>query len=305
MTPLTRSFVVLVVLAFIVSGGIMLAPLASADSLNTADNFAVLAGSTITNAGAGVLGATVINGEMGVSPGTACTGFSSCPTTGPGTSGTVHLADSVALQAQNDLTNAYTTFEGLSSTGILEPNDLTGLSLGPGVYDVGAANLAGTLTLSDGGVAGSDFIFLISSSLTTSPGAEINVSGLSPSDELFWVVGSTATLGDNTAFDGNILALTSINFDPGATDICGRALAQNGEVTFAGQDSTSLIENQISPTCSGTLAGSNGLSGGATTTGGGGGTTSVPEPSTLLLLSLGLAGLFGMARFNGQKLSRA
>ncbi|HVB87935.1 MAG TPA: ice-binding family protein [Candidatus Dormibacteraeota bacterium] len=303
MTPLNRSFVVLVALAFMVSGGIMLAPLASADSLNTADNFAVLAGSTITNAGAGVLGATVITGEMGVSPGTACTGFSSCPTTGPGTSGTVHLADSVALQAQNDLTTAYTTFGGLSGT--LEPNDLTGLSLGPGVYNVGAASLAGTLTLNDGGVAGSDFIFLISSSLTTSPGADINVSGLSPSDELFWVVGSTATLGDNTAFDGNILALTSINFDPGATDICGRALAQNGAVTFAGQDSTSLIENQVSTTCSGTLAGSNGLAGGATTTGGGGGTTSVPEPSTLLLLALGLASLFGMARFSRPKLSRA
>jgi ice-binding like protein/PEP-CTERM motif-containing protein len=300
MRPPTPSFLLRVVLAFIVFGA-MLAPLAAADTLNTADNFAVLAGSTITNAGAGVLGATVITGEMGVSPGTACTGFSTCPITGPGSSGTVHLADAVALQAQKDLTTAFTTLAGLSGT--LEPNNLTGLTLGPGVYNVGAAALAGALTLNDGGVAGSQFIFLISSSLTTSPGSSINVSGLQASDSVFWVIGSTATLGNNTVFDGNILALTSIIFDPGAIDPCGRALARNGAVTFAGQDPTSLIENQVSISCSGNLAGSNGLAGGTTTGGTGGGTT-VPEPGTFLLLALGVAGALLMARTTGPRLSR-
>jgi len=262
--------------------GAMLAPLASADSLNSADNFAVLAGTTVTN-----VDATIITGNMGVSPASACTGFvagTGC-TLGAGiVNGTVDLGNAIALQAQKDLTTAYTTESLLPSTGAITGGNLTGLTLGPGVYTVGAAtsNLTGTLTLTDHGVAGSIFVFQMSSTLITSPGSMINVAGLSPSDQVFWVVGSTATLGDNTAFDGNILALTSIFFDPGATDLCGRALARNGEVTFAGQDATSKIENQVDSTdCTGNLAGSNGLNGiTAAGTGGGGGGTSVPEPGT-------------------------
>jgi len=267
--------------------GAMLAPLASADSLNSADNFAVLAGTTVTN-----VDATIITGNMGVSPASACTGFvagTGC-TLGAGiVNGTVDLGNAIALQAQKDLTTAYTTESLLPSTGAITGGNLTGLTLGPGVYTVGAAtsNLTGTLTLTDHGVAGSIFVFQMSSTLITSPGSMINVAGLSPSDQVFWVVGSTATLGDNTAFDGNILALTSIFFDPGATDLCGRALARNGEVTFAGQDATSKIENQVDSTdCTGNLAGSNGLNG-ITAAGGGGGGTSVPEPGTWELLLAG------------------
>ena len=278
--------------------GATLAPLASADSLNSADNFAVLAGTTVTN-----VDATIITGNMGVSPASACTGFvagTGC-TLGAGiVNGTVDLGNAIALQAQKDLTTAYTTESLLPSTGAITGGNLTGLTLGPGVYTVGAAtsNLTGTLTLTDHGVAGSIFVFQMSSTLITSPGSMINVAGLSPSDQVFWVVGSTATLGDNTAFDGNILALTSIFFDPGATDLCGRALARNGEVTFAGQDATSKIENQVDSTdCTGNLAGSNGLNGiTAAGTGGGGGGTSVPEPGTWELL---LAGALSILCFSG------
>jgi Ice-binding-like len=276
--------------------GATLAPLASADSLNSADNFAVLAGTTVTN-----VDATIITGNMGVSPASACTGFvagTGC-TLGAGiVNGTVDLGNAIALQAQKDLTTAYTTESLLPSTGAITGGNLTGLTLGPGVYTVGAAtsNLTGTLTLTDHGVAGSIFVFQMSSTLITSPGSMINVAGLSPSDQVFWVVGSTATLGDNTAFDGNILALTSIFFDPGATDLCGRALARNGEVTFAGQDATSKIENQVDSTdCTGNLAGSNGLNG-ITAAGGGGGGTSVPEPGTWELL---LAGALSILCFSG------
>jgi hypothetical protein len=148
--------------------------------------------------------------------------------------------------------------------------------------------LTGTLTLTDHGVAGSQFVFVLGA-LTTSTDSTINVSGLSPSDSVFWVIGSSATLGNNTVFEGNILASASITFDPGATDLCGRALAENGAVTFAGQDPTSLTENQVSIGCSGILAGSNGLGGGTaagTGTGGSGG-TSAPEPSTLELVLAG------------------
>ena len=253
------------------------------DTLKSADPFAVLAGSTVTNAGAGVLGATVIIGNLGVYPGSTCTGFTTCPTIGPGTIvGTVHLADGVALQAQKDLTNAYTTLGGLAST--LEPANLAGLNLGPGVYHVPAAasNLTGTLKLSDGGIAGSSFIFLTDSTLITSPGSMIDVSGLSPSDKLFWVVRSSATLGDNTVFQGNILALQSITFDPGATIGCGRALAQNGQVTFAGQNATTGIENRISIGCEGTTgAGGGGFNGGPPVVG-------APEPGTFFLLGAGI-----------------
>jgi hypothetical protein len=201
----------------------------------------------------------------------------------------------VVEQAQIDLTKAFNAEAGLSSTGNITGGILTGLTLGPGVYTVPAAtsNLAGTLTLTDHGVAGSIFVFQMSSTLITSPDSMINVSGLSPSDSLFWVVGSSATLGDNTVFDGNILALTDISFDPGATDNCGRALARNGQVTFAGQNPTSLIQNQVSIGCVGTAgAGGGGFNGTVT---GSGGTVATPEPGTLLLLGSGLVGLVGKA----------
>lgn len=266
-----------------------------ADDLKSADLFAVLAGSTVTNAGVGTLGDTQITGNLGVYAGSACTGLEACPVTGPGDIfGTVHLADGVALQAQKDLTTAYTTLGGLAGT--LEPANLAGLTLMPGVYDVPAAasNLTGTLKLSDGGVAGSRFIFLFTSTLITSSGSTIDVSGLSPSDSIFWVVRSSATLGDNTVFEGNILALTDINFDPGATIGCGRALAQNGQVTFAGQDATTGIENQISIGCLGTAgAGGGGFTGGPPVV-----ITPTPEPATFVLLGAGIVCVVLLRRYN-------
>jgi hypothetical protein len=278
---------------------------AHADSiLGSADSFAVLGGSTVTNAGAGVLGATVVTGDLGVSAGDTCTGFGTCPITGPGAViGTVNLDSGigVAATAQSNLTTAYTTLAAMSGTPVLG-GTLGGLSLGPGVYTAPTLGLTGTLTLSDGGVAGSEFVFIAGSTLITAPNSSINVSGLSPSDSLYWVVESSATLGDNTVFEGNILALTSISFDPGATDNCGRALARNAAVTFAGQDATSLIENQVSIGCADTTgAGGEGFNGVDTAGAGGGtGTVPTPEPGTLVLL---LSGIFPIGILKLRKLA--
>jgi hypothetical protein len=250
---------------------------AYADILGTADKFAVLAGSTITNAGVGVLGATIITGNLGVSPGTACTGFLGCPVTGPGSVvGTIHLADGVSGQAESDLTTAYTTLFGLPAMALGSADLTLDGPLGPGIYSDSAATLSGKLVLNDGGVDGSIFVFQMNS-LVTASGSSIDVSGLHAGDALFWVVGSSATLGNNTVFAGNILALTSITFDPGAIDLCGRALARNGAVSFAGEGAG--IENQVSIGCAG---------GGFV---GGGGSASVPEPSSLLLLFAALLAL--------------
>jgi len=201
------------------------------DTLGTADSFAVLAGSTVTNYGAGILGATVITGNLGVSPGPTCIGFVGCSTTGPGTvSGTIDLANGAAGSAMGNLNTAYTTLLGLSvgpHVTTVPGGILTG-TYAPGVYIVSAppSNLTGTIYLNDGDVAGSQFVFVMTSTLTTSSNSVVDVTGLSPGDSVFWVVESSATLGNNTAFEGNILANTSITFNPGATDLCGRALGE-------------------------------------------------------------------------------
>jgi hypothetical protein len=262
----------------------LLAPSAYADTLNTADSFAVLAGSTVTN----TADPTKVTGDLGVYPGAAVTNFP------PGiVTGTIHPGDAVALQAQNDLTTAFTILQGLGIAGSLVPGGVLSGTYAPGAYFAPAASLTGTIFLNDGGVAGSMFIFYTDSTLTTFTDSKVDVSGLSPSDGVFWVVNSSATLGVRSEFEGNILALTSISFDPGATIACGRALARNGAVSFAGVDPPSLIQNQVSIGCEGTTGeGGGGFGGG----GSGPGPAPVPELSSLPLVATGLAALVGSIR---------
>ena len=200
-------------------------PMAVAPTLGTAESFAVLGGSTVTNTGS-----SVINGDLGVSPGGAPIGFPPGSVVAPGT---IHAADAVALQAQNSVVTAYNNLAGQSLTSDLTGQDLGGLTLVPGVYSFSSsAQLTGTLTLDAMGNSSAVFIFQIGSTLTTASSSSVVVVN-SPQNDcyIYWKVGSSATLGTGTSFQGTIIALTSITMNTGAS-LYGRALARNGAVTL-------------------------------------------------------------------------
>jgi len=193
-------------------------------SLGTAQNFGVLGGSTVTNTGA-----TTVNGNVGVSPGSAVTGFPPGVVVG----GAIHSNDAVAMQAQNDLTTAYNNIASTPCTVDLTGQNLGGLTLTPGVYCFSSsAQLTGALTLDGLGNPNALFLFKIGSTLTTASGSTVTVINAgSGCNNVYWQVGSSATLGTGTSFAGDILALTSITLTTGA-NTSGRALARNGAVTL-------------------------------------------------------------------------
>ncbi|HVF35148.1 MAG TPA: ice-binding family protein [Candidatus Saccharimonadia bacterium] len=202
-------------------------PASAQITLGSAQNFGVLGGSAVTNTGA-----STITGEVGVSPGSSVTGFPPGVVVG----GTIHAADAVAAQAQNDLTAAYDAIAGTPCTVNLTGQNLGGLTLTPGVYcfDSSAA-LTGILTLNFQGNPNALFLFKIGSTLVTASGSSVvivNGAGAETCPQnVFFQVGSSATLGTGTTFRGNILALTSITLTTGA-NLFGRALARNGAVTL-------------------------------------------------------------------------
>jgi hypothetical protein len=216
---------------------LLLAPApALAQLLGRASNFAVLGATpNVTNTGP-----SVITGNVGVWPALSITGFPPGSIV-PGT-GFLHLGDTIAQQAQSDTTTAYNTLAGLVSTPILPA--LGGQLLTPGVYNAGAADLTGTLTLNGPGL-----YVIQTTALTTAsgPGASIVslTNGATPCD-VWWQVGSSAAIGTFSAVQGNILALTSITIATSAS-LQGRALARNGTVT--------LDTNNITACSGGTASG--------------------------------------------------
>lgn len=268
---------------------------AKADGILGTDlaTFSVLGASTVTNTGA-----TTLTGDLGVSPGLAITAESTITVNGTNaaTIGNpfVHSGDVSSGLAQSELATAKTELGSLGA-GTLLPANLAGLTLSPGVYTVpaGTSNLTGTLTLDGKGNLNAFWVFQMPSTLITSPGSVVNVINTGAGAGLYWNVGSSATLDTTTSFEGNILALTSITLDTGATDQCGRALAHTGAVT--------MDTNALSIGCTNLLGGSTGsggtsggLGGGLTVPPGGGTPTPLPpvgtpEPGTILLLGSGLA----------------
>ena len=225
-------------------------------NLGTAIPFVVLAGSTVTNTGPSVL-----NGDLGVSPGTSLVGFG-LPAV---VNGATHNNDGVAQNAKADLTTAYNVAAGQP---VAPANDLTGTDLGNRTLNAGAyrytssAQLTGALTLDAEGDPNAQFVFQIASTLTTAGASSVVlINGASPCN-VWWQVGSSATIDTTTAFQGNLMALTDITLNNGAT-VIGRMLARNGQI--------SLINNVLDASGCATGSGGGGPGGGGP--GGGGPTT--------------------------------
>ena len=239
--------------------------------LGTAAAYSVLGGSTVTNTGPSIL-----NRSLGLAPGSSITGFP------PGTVlGTVNQTNAAAAQAKGNLTAAYLNAAGRPINGTTTA-DLGGKNLQAGVYSgpsKGALGLTGTVTLDGAGNANSVFIFQTNSTLITASSSTVVLVNGAQECNVFWQVGSSATLGTSSVFRGTIMALSSISLNDSVT-VHGRALARNGAVTL-------INDTFVSPTCAGTSGGGGTtvttVPGGGATTGttpGGGSTTGVTTPGT-------------------------
>ncbi|MFA6215421.1 MAG: DUF3494 domain-containing protein [Patescibacteria group bacterium] len=252
-----------------------------ADSiLGSAEGFAVLGGSGVTNTGP-----SVIVGSVGSFPTPAVTGFIEAAIT----NGVLYTAPSaVTDQAQIDLARVYNGLAGMIGAVDLSGQDLGGQTLVSGVYHFDtSAQLTGVLNLDAQGNDNAFWVIQIGSTLTTASDSAVQVinPGLNDGRDygLFWQIGSSATIGVRSAFEGNIVALTSITMNTGSTISNGRALAMNGAV--------SLDSNCISRICPN---GGPGFSGGLEFNDAGyivPGNMPVPEPCTFMILSLGLVGI--------------
>jgi ice-binding like protein len=194
-------------------------------TLGAAANFRILAGTTITNTGS-----SKVKGNIGVSPGSAVTGFP------PGTvTGTIHKADTAAANGEFALKTAYKNAMGRTNCPVSVAGNIGGQTLGPGLYkSTSSLSISsGDLTLTAHGHSGAVFIFQITSKLVVTSGRHVILAGGAQASHIYWAVGSSATIGTTAVVYGNILAHKSISLATGAV-LHGRALAHIGAVTLAG-----------------------------------------------------------------------
>jgi hypothetical protein len=233
-TTILLTLITLLILVGRPSPVVLASTAASAPSLGTAANFVALAGTTMTNTGHGVY-----VGDVGTSPGSSVVGFP------PGIMrhGTIYMGGAVPLQAQIDATNAYNVLALEGCDHNLTGQDLGGMILIPGVYCFNSsAGLTGTLVLDAVGDSLAVWVFQTVSSLTSASSSTVSVINGGQAINVYWKIGSSATLGTLTRFSGNILAQESISLATGAS-LTGRALALTGAVTMDTEDSPYPIAN--------------------------------------------------------------
>jgi hypothetical protein len=224
-TPLLALFVLGMLLTLAGSA----AAAATAVPLGTAGSFAVLAGAGITNTGS-----TTVDGDLGTFPTTTINGA-------PAVNGTNHGGDAVTQQAKTHLITAYNNAAGQGPTSPIVA-DLGGQTLKPGVYNSGSSiGLTGALTLNAHGDPDAVFVFQAGSTLTTASGSQVNLINGAQSCNVFWQVGSSATLGTGSSFRGSILAMDDITVTTSVV-VDGRVLARDGAVTL---DTNTITK----PTC--------------------------------------------------------
>ena len=248
------------------AGGAAQAAIVPTVALATSARYSVLAGDTVTNTGDSVLG-----GSLGVSPGTAVTGFPPGLVVPPGTT---DVANAAAAQAKSDLTAAYVDAAG-RPVDATTTADLANLVLQGGVYSgpsKSPLSLTGPLVLDGAGNAESVFVFQTDSTLITASGSSVSLVNGAQACNVFWQVGSSATLGTGSVFTGNILALTSISVANGVL-VHGRALARNGAVTL---DDDTFTDASCAPLSQGTTTTSTTPSSTTTATTAATGTTATP-----------------------------
>jgi hypothetical protein len=235
----------------------------AAVGLGTAKSFSVLAGSAITNTGP-----TTVAGDVGTYPTPTETGFGSMTFAG----GTNHHGDAVTQVAKDDLVTGYNTAAGATPSTAVATELGAGKTFTPGVYDAGTLAITGTMTLNTQGDPNAVFIFKAASTLVTASSSRVVVIGSTTACNVFWQIGSSATLGTGSHLVGSVLAMTSITATTGAT-IAGRLLARNGAVTL---DTNTITTPVCAAAATTTVAGATTTptSAGATTT------TSAVSPTT-------------------------